>query len=203
MVSTFCCIVVAYHCALLQPRPAPREASIQQSYDNVISSAHTAHQLKPRIPIFDLIQFDNGVAITPIEDAAQFLAYFYTQVALSCQTQWSTIPPRIWIKVTLGNVQLLIAATEGYTIPWVFVRRFALDMLNLVNRGYIGTFDAYHSTPGGEGGIIFSLTCEAIGAFNAAAALIAAASGENGANGANGGSRPLNANAKPFASQNP
>ncbi len=190
-------LMAACHCASL-PRPSnPRESSIQRSNKYLLSSAHTAysvHYLKPRILDLTLIHFDHTHFISPINTAAQVLSHFYAQIYLGAGGTWASNKQRIWIKVTLGSFQLLVSATKGHTVPWSFVKWWAVEMLQLIDKGYVATYDAYFVSPDGNEAVIISLTCRAIGAMNSAAAVaISAVEDVNG-----NGRQSLNLNARPF-----
>ena len=166
------------------------------------SADPVARRFQPgRISDLTLIHFDHGDAIAPSDIAARVLRHFYQQVALAAQGPWADTRPRIWVKITLGSIELLLMATHGHTVPWNFVSWVALFMLQYVRGGYVGTYDSYWVTPDGEAGVIVSLSCQAIGAL-ASAATIAAAAAAAEANGGgevlNGNARPLNPNATPF-----
>lgn len=71
-------------------------------------------------------------------------------------------------------------------------------MLQRVDKGYVATYDAYFVTPGGDAGVIVSLTCRAIEALTSAAAVAIAATGDANGNEIGSGGQSLNPNARPF-----
>ena len=107
----------------------------------------------------------------PIEAAAEVLEAFYLDIALNAHTSWAKIPPRIWIRITLGTVRLLMTATEGTTIPWDFVTSFALQMLKYTELGYTGMYTAMYVNPAVGNAIWVSLYYCAIGPLTDPAAV--------------------------------
>lgn len=194
-------LFVACHCASLPRIPKPYATSTQRGSRYLLSSTHTAyssHQLKPRVSDLTLIHFDQINTISPIATAAQVLVHFYSEIYYGAQGPWANIEQRIWVKVTFGSFQLLMSATEGHTVPWSFVKWWALQMLQRIDKGHVATYDAYFATPEGEAGVIISLTCRAIGALTSAAAVAVAANGDANGHRIGNGGQPLNPNARPY-----
>ena len=95
----------------------------------------------------DLVLFEPEALLLPIGAAAEVLEAFYTGIAIKSHGEWAKNTPRIWIRITLGTISLLMTATKGSTIPWDFVTWFALDMLRLTERGYTGMYTANFMNP--------------------------------------------------------
>jgi hypothetical protein len=165
------------------------------------ASAHTAyssHQLRPRVLDLTLVHFNHIETIVPIVNAAQILAHFYSQIYLGAEGPWAANSQRIWVRMTLGSLQLLMSASEGHTVPWGFVRWWALAMLQVVDKGYTGTYDAYFVTPEGDAKVIVSLTLRTIGALTSVAGVGIAGNGDADGGGIASGGQTLNPNARPF-----
>ena len=141
--------------------PALRTTPTDRHVDNV-PSTYKPHLLQKRMDL-DVLYFDHTHSLWPIEKAAALLEVFYTHVALNSGGEWGKNEPRVWIRITLGCLQLVMTATEGYTVPWGFVTYFALQMLTLTERGFVGAYNAYYVTPDGGGGILVSLVLRTIG----------------------------------------
>lgn len=118
-----------------------------------------------------LASFKNEGFLVPVQAAAEALGIFYTSIAISAHGPWANITPRIWIRMTIGTVMLLITATEGTTIPWDFVSWFALQMLGYTERGYTGMYTASYVNPTAGNTIWVSLYHCAIGPFTDLAAI--------------------------------
>ena len=94
-----------------------------------------------------LMSFEPGELLIPLQTAAEVLQAFYTNIMIGSIGEWSRMTPRIWIKITLGTLQLLMTASEGTTVQWDFVASFALEMLRLTERGYTGMYAALFVDP--------------------------------------------------------
>lgn len=96
---------------------------------------------------FALTLFEPGELLIPPQVVAEVLESFYSALAANSRGPWADIAERTWIRITHGALGLLMTATEGTTIPWDFVARFALDMLRHTERGYTGTYTANFVDP--------------------------------------------------------
>lgn len=94
-----------------------------------------------------LVSFEPGGLILPVQAAAEALEAFYTRIAINAHGPWADNAPRIWVRMTIGTISLLMTATEGTTIPWDFVAWFAIQMLRFTERGYTGTYTANYVNP--------------------------------------------------------
>lgn len=94
-----------------------------------------------------LASFEQEGFLVPVQAAADVLEAFYTEIAINSHGPWANNTPRIWIRITLGAIRLLMTATEGTTIPWDFVTEFALQMLRHTERGYTGMYTANFISP--------------------------------------------------------
>lgn len=105
----------------------------------------------------ELVYFEPGELLIPIQAAAEVLEAFYTGIAINANGPWANNAPRIWIRMTAGTIGLLMTATEGSTIPWDFVTLFALQMLGYTKRGYTGMYTANYVHPTAGNAIWVSL----------------------------------------------
>lgn len=166
ILSILLSLLLACHCSLTRPYNEPQIKSLQQSEFSISPppSIPPSHPLHPRkLSDLSLIQFDHARTLAPIQLAAPLLHHFYTQIQLYARGPWSRITPRIWVKISLGSITLLLSATDGHTVPWSFVAWFAGFMVGCVDRGYVGTFDSYWVSPEGEAGVVASFTCPLVG----------------------------------------
>ena len=165
-------------CSISLPKDGDcRKALVQNIHFDSPPSPASFHSVSRRALNLRLVQFDQGF-IAPIENARPAIAHFYTQVMLSSMGPWSTMKPRIWIRMTLGSLSLAMTATGGNTIPWEFVSSFAYEFLGFVNHGYVSTFEAFYTNPEGSAGIFVSFACGTAKILGTAAA-VAASSNEN------------------------
>lgn len=65
-------------------------------------------------------------------------------------------------------------------------------MLQVVDKGFVGTYDAYFVTPEGDANVIVSLTLRTIGALTSIAAVGIAGNGDTDRGGITSGGKPLN-----------
>lgn len=119
--------------------------------------------------------FEPGELLIPVQLAVEVLEEFYTSIAVNARGDWARNTPRIWLRMTLGTLRLVMTATEGNTIPWEFVTWFALEMLRLTRRGYTGMYTASFVHPTLGNAIWVSLCQCAIGPVVDAAAVAAPA----------------------------
>ena len=96
---------------------------------------------------FTLVFFEFGNLFMLIQEAAEIFERFYTGIAHHSIGEWASFTPRIWIRITIGTLRLVMSATEGTTIPWNFVAYFAVEMLKLTERGYTGMYTATFLSP--------------------------------------------------------
>lgn len=94
-----------------------------------------------------LMVFEPNQLLFPVQAAAEVLEAFYAGVARNSHGAWARNTPRIWLRMGFGALRLVMTSTEGTTIPWDFVTKFALNMLRLAERGYTGTYDANFVDP--------------------------------------------------------
>ena len=118
-----------------------------------------------------LVYFEPGGYLMPLQAAAENLVAFYTNIAINALGPWAKNAPRTWIKISWGTLGLLFTATEGTTIPWGFVRTFALEMLGLTKRGYTGMYTQNYISPTMGNAIWVSLYQCAIGRLTDPAAV--------------------------------
>ena len=153
-------------------------SSIINDYEKHLrTSVEQIRPLNKRGDDLDLVFFDPQEILIPLEVAAEILEIFYRNVASNARGPWASITPRIWIKISNGTLALLMHATEGNTIPWDFVARFALAMLTFAERGYTGMYTARFADPTGNNAIWVSLYRCAIGPLSDLAGVGAPATG--------------------------
>ena len=141
--------------------PAEEVVSSSQNSSRV-SALHGLGSLRKRMDL-DILHFDHVTSLQPLQQTAELLVRFYFGVAANADGLWADNKERVWVRMLLGELQLLMTATKGHTIPWSFVSWFAVQMLEFTERGYVGTYDAFYVTPNGNGGIWVSLTLRLVG----------------------------------------
>lgn len=128
-------------------------SSISRTYEPFLrtsSSQFDSYRKRDNSFGLSLFSFEPGELLIPVQAAAEVLEAFYAGIAINAHRDWARNTPRIWIRITLGTLKLVMTASEGTTIPWGFVTWFALDMLKLTERGYTGMYTAsfVHPTVG-------------------------------------------------------
>ena len=163
-VSVLCWFMVACPAAnILRPNPSGAStrsdhqssgrSSISNAYEPLFrtsSSQFGSLDKRDDSHGLSLFSFEPGELFMPIQTAVEVLEAFYTGIAMNAHGEWRRKTPRIWIRITLGAIGLVMTATEGTTVPWEFVTWFALEMLKLTERGYTGMYTAsfVHPTMG-------------------------------------------------------
>lgn len=127
--------------------------SISNAYEPFIRTSNSqfgSYHKRDNSLGLSLFSFEPGELLVPVQAAAEYLEAFYTAIAINAHRDWAKNTPRIWLRITLGTLRLVMTATEGTTIPWDFVTWFALEMLKLTERGYTGMYTAsfVHPTVG-------------------------------------------------------
>lgn len=176
-ISALCSFVVTCPAANIphsNPSSAPTwsshrkytRSSISRAYEPFLrtsSSQFDSYHKRDNGLGLSLFSFEPGELLIPVQAAAEVLEAFYTSIAINAHRDWAKNTPRIWIRITLGTLRLVMTATEGTTVPWDFVTWFALEMLRLTERGYTGTYTASFVHPTVGNAIWVSLCRCAIG----------------------------------------
>lgn len=95
-------------------------------------------------------------AFLPVQPAAWALVNLYMSIVLQAKNHWSKGPPQHGFTMSFGKIQIIMACPQK-PIPWVFIMKFAEQLLKITEGGWTGVYSVMLSQAASDVSIAIEL----------------------------------------------